>query len=125
MEDLKHGWPRYFNLFILFSAVYLIGCFVLFSTIELAKFFGYRIDLIARSETASFIFIGSMFYVSILATAASIGYIVFRGTITDFKWGWSLIIAAALFFNFTGFILLLFYFVCLRTPKTSPNAVDQ
>jgi hypothetical protein len=125
VEDLKDRWPRYFNLFILFSAVYLIGCFVLFSTIELAKFFEYRIDLIARSETASFVFIGSMFYVSILATAASIGYIAFSGTVRDFKWGWSLIILAAMFFNFTGFILLLFYFVCLRASKTRAKPVEQ
>ena len=117
MRDFRSRWPQYFNNFVLISSIYLIGGIVLFALIELAEFFGRDIDIFDHNDDLSFYVIGSIAAVSMLATIACVVYIAFGGKVNDFRWGWGLILFVAMFFNFTGFILLLFYSVCLRESK--------
>lgn len=123
MQNLKRRWPQYFNYFVLVSAVYLLIGLASFVLNELAQFFEWGFDIFGHNDRLSFYFVGSISAVTMLASLACIAYISFSGYVKDFRWGWSGIIFIAMFFNFTPFILLLFYYLCLREPKVNAQQI--
>jgi hypothetical protein len=117
MQESRPRWVRYFNQFVLVASIYLVIGLAFIVLNELGSFYVWDINIFDRFDNLFFYVVGSMTAVQLLASITCIAYIAFSGYVTDFKWGWSTLIFAALFFNFTPFMLLCFYYVCLKEPK--------
>jgi uncharacterized BrkB/YihY/UPF0761 family membrane protein len=122
MAAAPNQYSRYFNFFVLISSILLVGWIALFVLVSLFESTDSGLEIFDRFDLELFTISSAMGYLSVVAAIACIAYIAISGRVRDNHWVWSCALAASVFFNFTGFVLLIFYVVCLRELEQDPDA---
>ena len=107
-------YARYFNYFVLISTALLVGWIVLFVVVSLIESTDSGFAIFDRFDLELYTITSAAGFLSIFAAIACVVYIALSGRVRESRWVWSCALVASVFFNFTGFVLMLFYVVCLR-----------
>ena len=125
MDEAPKSYSRYFKFFILFSSLVLMGWVGLFAVVALIDSLIEDVELYERFDLELYSTVSAMALLSVISAIASIGYIAVSRSIQQHRWVWSFVILVSVFFNFTGFVLLIFFFVCLGGFRQEPGPVPN